>query len=46
MRDDNKDIEEYSSTWDFFDFWTKFFFIGTAIFCGIILLMCVLYLFN
>lgn len=46
MKDDNKNIEEYSSAWDFLDFWTKFFFIGTVIFCGIILFMCVLYLFN
>ncbi|USP56160.1 hypothetical protein J2N67_006409 (plasmid) [Bacillus thuringiensis] len=46
MKDDNKEMEEYSSRWDALDFWTKFFFIGTAMLCGIILLMCVLYSFN
>lgn len=46
MKDDIKEIEEYSSCWDALDFGTKFFFVGTAILCGIILLMCVRYLFN
>ncbi|EEM37731.1 hypothetical protein bthur0004_64550 [Bacillus thuringiensis serovar sotto str. T04001] len=46
MKDNNEGIEGYSSIWDALDFWTKFFFIGTAILCGIILLMCVQYLFN
>ncbi|MDR5023300.1 hypothetical protein FOL75_15480, partial [Bacillus thuringiensis] len=30
MKDDIKEIEEYTSCWDALDFWTKFFFVGTA----------------
>ncbi|WP_179877202.1 hypothetical protein [Bacillus cereus] len=43
---ESKEIEEYSSSWDALDFGTKFFYIGTAILCGTILLMSVLYIFN
>ncbi|MED2037534.1 hypothetical protein P4V58_09915 [Bacillus wiedmannii] len=43
---ESKELEEYSSSWDALDFGTKFFYIGTAILCGAILLMIVLYIFK
>lgn len=43
---ESRKMEEYSSSWDALDFGTKFFYIGTAILCGVILLMSVLYIFN
>ncbi|WKT67961.1 hypothetical protein Q2U85_30065 (plasmid) [Bacillus cereus] len=46
MKDDIKEIEEYTTCWDALDFWTKFFFVGTAALCGMILLIAVQYLFN
>ena len=46
MKDDIKEIEEYTSSWDALDFWTRFFFVGTAALCGTILLIDVLSLFN
>ncbi len=46
MKNDIKEIEGYTSCWDALDFWTKFFFVGTAALCGMILLIAVQYLFN